>query len=148
MKLIPHLLVAASIAASVAACSQPQNEAPNASDMPANSQMDHGDMDHGDMQTDMDHSTMDHGAMEGGMAAAEASSEGVINSVNAEGGSVNITHPPMPEINWPEMTMDIPVSGTVDLSAFNDGDTVQFTVRRGRDDVFRIVEMTAVEGSE
>ena len=148
MKLIPNLLVAASTAAFVAACSQPENEATNASDMPANSQMDHGDMDHGDMQAEMDHSTMDHGAMEGGMAAAEASSEGVINSINAEGGSVNITHPPMPEINWPEMTMDIPVSGTVDLSAFNDGDTVQFTVRRGRDDVFRIVEMTAVEASE
>ena len=148
MKLTPHLLIAASTAVLMAACSQPESETPIEPETAANSQMDHGDMDHGDMQDEMDHSTMDHGAMGGDMVAAEARAEGVINSINADSGSVNITHPPMPEIGWPEMTMDIPVTGTVDLSALNDGDTVQFTVRRGRDDVFRIVEITAIEASE
>lgn len=153
-------LIAASTAALIAACSEPETEAPAdaaeasaAGEQTASSGMDHGDMNHGemasgDMHAGMDHGGMDHGAMSGGMAAAEATAEGVVNTIDPDAGSVNITHPPMPEINWPEMTMDIPVTGTVDLSGFSEGDTVRFTVRRGRDDVFRIVEMTLAGASE
>ncbi len=153
-------LIAASTAALIAACSEPETEAPAdaaeasaAGEQTASSGMDHGDMNHGemtggDMNAGMDHGGMDHDAMSGGMAAAEATAEGVVNTIDSDAGSVNITHPPMPEINWPEMTMDIPVTGTVDLSGFSEGDTVRFTVRRGRDDVFRIVEMTPAGASE
>ncbi len=153
-------LIAASTAALIAACSEPETEAPSdaaeasaAGEQTASSGMDHGDMNHGemaggDMHAGMDHGGMDHDAMAGGMGAAEATAEGVVNTIDPDAGSVNITHPPMPEINWPEMTMDIPVTGTVDLSGFSEGDTVRFTVRRGRDDVFRIVEMTPAEADE
>ncbi|MCP2678886.1 copper-binding protein [Maricaulaceae bacterium NA33B04] len=148
MKLTPHLLAAASSAVLMAACSQPESTGPAEPDMATDTQMDHADMDHGDMDSGDMQAGMDHGSMGGGMVAAEASSEGVLNAINADAGSVNITHPPMPEIGWPEMTMDVPVSGSVDLSAFDEGDAVQFTVRRGRDDVFRIVEMTAAGAGE
>ena len=153
-------LIAVSTAALIAACSEPETEAPAdaaeasaAGEQTASSSMDHGDMNHGemaggDMHAGMDHGDMNHDAMSGGMAAVEASAEGVLNAIDPDAGSVNITHPPMPEINWPEMTMDIPVTGTVDLSGFSEGDTVRFTVRRGRDDVFRIVDMTPVEAGE
>jgi len=115
--------------------------------------MDHSAMNHGEMASDdmhagMNHGDMDHGAMSGSMAAMEASATGVLNAINPDGGSVNITHPPMPDINWPEMTMDITVSGTVDLSQFSENDAVRFTVRRGRDDVFRIVEMAPAEADQ
>ena len=157
-------LIAASTAALIAACSEPESEAPattveadageqaSSPDM-ARSGMTGGDMNHeqmagGDMQAGMDHGDMDHGAMSGGMAAAEATAEGVLNTIDPDAGSVNITHPPMPEIDWPEMTMDVPVTGTVDLSGFSEGDAVRFTVRRGRDDVFRIVEMAPAEADE
>ena len=149
-------LIAASTAALIAACSEPETEAPAdaaeasaAGEQTASSSMDHGDMNHGEMAGGDMHAGMDHGGMDhGGMTAAEATAEGVVNTIDPDAGSVNITHPPMPEINWPEMTMDIPVTGTVDLSGFSEGDTVRFTVRRGRDDVFRIVEMTPAEADE
>lgn len=152
-------LIAASTAALITACSEPASEAPAdiaaapADEQTASSGMDHGEMDHSDMASDdmqagMDHGGMDHGAMSGGMMAAEASAEGVINAIDPDAGSVNITHPPMPEINWPEMTMDIPVAAMVDLSGFSEGDAVRFTVRRGRDDVFRIVDMSPIEADE
>ncbi|VXD02030.1 Copper binding protein CusF [Oceanicaulis sp. 350] len=155
-------LIAASTAALIAACSEPESEAPATAAVAAGAEsmsginhggmnhtdMNHGEMAGGDMQAGMDHGDMDHGTMSGGMAAVEASAEGMLNAVDQGAASVNITHPPMPEINWPEMTMDIPVTGTVDLSELSEGDTVRFTVRRGRDDVFRIVEMTPTEAGE
>ena len=169
----PLFLIAASTAALIAACSEPEAredaaEAFSAGEQTASSGTDHGGMDHGemdgdDMHAETDHGDMNHGEMadgdmhagmdhggmdHGGMTAAEATAEGVVNTIDPDAGSVNITHPPMPEINWPERTMDIPVTGTVDLSGFSEGDTVRFTVRRGRDDVFRIVEMTPAEADE
>lgn len=39
------------------------------------------------------------------------------------------------------MTMDLPVTRRVDLKTFVTGDPVTFTLKRGRDNVFRIVEM-------
>lgn len=157
-------LIAASTAALIAACAEPESETPATTaeaapgEQAPSSGMDNGDMGHGDMnqsgmadgdmQAGMAHGDMDHGSMSGGMAAVEASAEGVLNAVDQGAASVNITHPPMPEINWPEMTMDVPVSGTVDLSGFSEGDAVRFTVRRGRDDVFRIVAMAPAEAGE
>lgn len=114
----------------------------------------HNDHDH----DNMDHGQMDHGAMDPGEhdshanhamgATAEASADGVLNAIDMAAGTVNITHPPMPEIGWPEMTMDLPVTRQVDLSEFEAGQSVRFTVRRGRDDVFRIVAMQPAEAAQ
>lgn len=161
-------LLAVSGAAILAACSQPDtagsdgsqaaessamSAAPNPGEMERGEMMqdhmDDADMNGAMMQEGAGDDAMDHGAMmQGGMAAAEASAQGVLNAIDRDAGLVNITHPPMPEIGWPEMAMDIPVTGMVDLSGFNEGDTVRFTVRRGRDDVFRIVEMTPAGAGE
>ncbi len=132
------LALIASTAVLAAACSSPEAEStPNA----GSAAMSHGDTGHGAMeQNEMDHSTMDHGAM----AAAEATGRGVLNAIDAENSVVNITHPAMPEIGWPEMTMDLPATRAVDLSELSPGDQVTFTVRRGRDDQFRIVAMSTV----
>ncbi len=87
-----------------------------------------------------------HGGIDLGAGdASEATALGTINAVDAEAGSINITHPPMPEIGWPAMTMDVPVTRRVDLSAFEAGQDVNFTIRRGRDDVFRVVEIEPAE---
>lgn len=94
-------------------------------------------MDHGKM---MDHSKMDHGAMG---KADEASGVGVINSVDAEKGTINITHEPMPELGWPTMTMDMPVTKRVDLGSVKAGDKVDFKVKLGRDKQYRVTEMEA-----
>lgn len=95
-------------------------------------------MDHGQM--------MDHGAMGAGdMAQAETSGaaqgQGVINSVDAAGRSVNITHDPIPALSWPGMTMDLPVTENVDLSGLSSGEKVDFKIVLGSDNVYRITEM-------
>lgn len=165
------LLIVTSSAALIAACSQPETAVPandgaggdTGDTMMADGMnqegMGSGSMGHeGENRSETspdsdatDHAAMDHNAMgQGamGMAATEASAHGVLNEINAANGSVNITHPPMPEIGWPEMTMDMPVTGRVDLLAYAEGDAVAFTVRRGRDDVYRIVAMQPSSGGE
>jgi len=143
------LALIASATALAAACSSPEEEMSGAHADTA--QMPHNDADHGAMDDSamdrgaVDADAMNHGDMNpGAMAAAEATAPGVLNAIDVENGAVNLTHPPMPEIGWPEMAMDLPVTRAVDLSQFSAGDRVTFTVRRGRDDQFRIVAMDVV----
>jgi len=106
---------------------------------------DHGKMDQGQMGHDqMDHSKMDHGAMshEAQPGATQASGVGVVNSVDSAKKQVNLTHEPMPQLGWPQMTMDLPVTSGVDLGSVKPGDKVSFTLKLGRDKVYRIMEMS------
>jgi Cu/Ag efflux protein CusF len=89
----------------------------------------------------MDHSKMGHGKMQAPASADEATVAGVINSVDAEGGKVNVTHEPVKELGWPTMTMDLAVSKRVDLSAVKPGSNVTFKLKLGRDKQYRITEI-------
>lgn len=84
---------------------------------------------------------MDHGQMHQG-DKSEAIGKAVINAVDRDAHSVNLTHEPMPEFGWPKMTMDLPVTRKVDLSATKAGDQVVFTVKLGRDKKFRIIQLS------
>ncbi|EGV30936.1 hypothetical protein ThidrDRAFT_2300 [Thiorhodococcus drewsii AZ1] len=92
----------------------------------------------------MDHQTMGHEAM-GSMEQSEQSGvtmgKGVINSVDATKGEVNISHDPIPALSWPAMTMDLPVTEQVDLTGVNPGDKVDFGILLGDDNVYRITEL-------
>lgn len=112
----------------------------------------HGAMDHGKMEKgSMDHGNMEHGnAAHGEMGemkavevkpGTEASGVGVLNSVDTDKGTVNVTHEPMPELGWPSMTMDLPVTKRVDLSALKAGEKVGFTLKLGRDKQYRVMKM-------
>jgi Cu(I)/Ag(I) efflux system protein CusF len=70
---------------------------------------------------------------------------GVIKSVDAQNASVNITHDPIPALQWPAMTMDLPVAEQVDLSGVKAGDTVDFTILLGSDNVYRVTEMAPAQ---
>ena len=126
-------ILAAPLALGTAACSPQDTQAPAGNDESAPAV-------HDDHYGQDDHDEMDHAGMTAD-AALEASAAGILNAVDIEAGSVNLSHPPMPEIGWPAMTMDLPVTRQVDLSAFEEGQEVRFTVRRGRDNMFRIVAM-------
>ena len=115
---------------------------------------DHTDMKHEMKEmpsTDpgMDHSKMDHSKMETTemevSGAKEATGTGVINSVDADGRSINITHDPMPEFGWPKMTMDLATTKKVDLSNVKEGDKVEFKLKLGRDKKFRVIEMESAQ---
>lgn len=52
---------------------------------------------------------------------------GTLNAITDN--KVNVTHGPIPALQWPEMTMDLPVSESVDLSGFEKGDSVRFFLK-------------------
>ena len=89
----------------------------------------------------MDHSKMGHGAMQAPANEGEATVIGVINSIDAAGGKINVTHEPVKELGWPTMTMDLPVTKRVDLSTLKAGSNVKFKLKLGRDKQYRITEI-------
>ncbi len=99
---------------------------------------DHGSMDH----SKMDHGTMSHGEIKPG---TEASGVGVVNSIDTEKKMINLTHEPMPKLNWPTMTMDLPVTRRVDLGALKAGDKVDFKLKLGRDKQYRVIDIAPSE---
>lgn len=97
--------------------------------------------------TSTDHSNMDHSKMEMESPAdvTEAEASAKINSIDAEGGKVNVTHAPVPALGWPTMTMDLPVTRRVDLSTVKPGSDVMIKLKKGRDKTFRIIAITPAE---
>ncbi|MBF0448099.1 MAG: copper-binding protein [Magnetococcales bacterium] len=103
--------------------------------------MQHSGMNHSDHQ--MPTAKMDHtgNPAEMAMPMNQADAMGTIQSINSEGNMVSLSHDPIPALGWPAMTMDLPVTKRVDLSQFKTGETVHFTLKKGRDNQFRIISM-------
>jgi Cu/Ag efflux protein CusF len=86
-------------------------------------------------------SMADHGHHAGGANIQQADGFGQLHSIDSQGGSVNLTHDPIEAIGWPAMRMDLPVTRRVDLGQFQAGDPVRFSIKLGRDQIWRIVSM-------
>jgi len=86
-----------------------------------------------------------HSEMKATPGNKEAVAVGVVNSIDAANGTINITHEPVPELDWPKMTMDLPVTRRVNLSKVETGKSVNFTLKQGRDKQFRVI---AIEPKE
>lgn len=114
----------------------------------ADGQTDHSKMNHQKMegvttaQAQMDHGTKNN---EAAPSVSQATGTGVINSIDAAKKHVNLKHNPIPELGWPEMTMDLRVSSKVDLGKIKAGDKVTFRLKLGRDKTYRIIEMEAAK---
>ncbi len=78
-------------------------------------------------------------------APAEAAGVGVIEKVDADKGMVTVTHEPMPEVGWPKMTMDFPVTKRVDLSGVKEGEKVNFKIKLGVDKQYRLTEVAPAQ---
>ena len=126
IKMVITLLVISLFAVAAVAA---QNNAMQGGEHAGHAAMDHSKMDHG---------TMDH-KMEG--ASAEATGVGVIHSVSKLNRMVNLTHEPIPALNWPEMTMDLPVEKSVDLNSLKAGDKVTFSLKLGADKKYIITSI-------
>ena len=90
----------------------------------------HGGMDHGAMGHGAD-----HGAMSEGVHA-----EATLNAV--ADGAVNVTHGPIPEIGWPQMTMDLPLLEGADLGGAKAGDAVTMMLEKGPDGLYGVKGMS------
>jgi Cu(I)/Ag(I) efflux system membrane fusion protein len=55
---------------------------------------------------------------------------GVVNSINAAAGRVNITHDPVPELKWPAMKMNFKAHDPAMLKDLKPGMTVDFEIQK------------------
>jgi Cu(I)/Ag(I) efflux system membrane fusion protein len=63
---------------------------------------------------------------------------GVINTVEQASRTLNVTHDPIPELNWPVMTMDFPVAKGVKLEGLKADSQARFRIRQGEDGRYEI----------
>ena len=82
---------------------------------------------------------MDHSSMNMSTEAMKSAvhAKAVVNSI--EGGMVNVSHDPIPEIGWPAMTMDLSVLPNVKImDTIKSGDTVTMMLVKGKDGMYGI----------
>lgn len=79
------------------------------------------------------------------LAKPEIWTEGVINEIAIDSRTLNVTHEPIPELNWPLMTMDFPVAEGVSLDGLTVDGEARFRIREGADGRY---EVDAIELSE
>lgn len=91
----------------------------------------------------MDHSTMDHS----NMAMSDEKMEGAVHTkavVNSIGdGTVNVSHEPIPEIGWPAMTMDMPLTADAVIEGVAEGDEIVLMLIKGDDGMYAVSAMMA-----
>lgn len=61
-------------------------------------------------------------------SAGPVQSRGVITAINTEKRKVTLSHEPIPELNWPRMTMGFSVAPEVKLDGLSKNDPVVFTL--------------------
>jgi Cu(I)/Ag(I) efflux system membrane fusion protein len=72
---------------------------------------------------------------------------GIIRNIFSQDSKVNMSHDPIPELKWPEMTMDFQVRPNVNLDEFKPDDRVIFELEEGEDG-YVIKSMHRHEGME
>lgn len=89
----------------------------------------------------------DHTMMhtEGKAAAQSHQGKGIINSVDATAGKVNITHEPIASLGWSGMTMDLGVQDKAVLANLKKGQKVTFKLVEVRKGKFVISEIVAAK---
>jgi Cu(I)/Ag(I) efflux system protein CusF len=70
---------------------------------------------------------------------------GTINSVDARGGKINLTHEAIASLDWPGMTMDFDVQDKAVLANLKPGQKVKFKLVEARRGKYVISEISAVK---
>ncbi|WP_172566290.1 efflux RND transporter periplasmic adaptor subunit [Vibrio navarrensis] len=76
-------------------------------------------------------------------SAETAWAKGEITDVMANHGMLTINHQPVPEWNWPGMTMNFNAAQGVDLSALQKGQAIEFEMQKTDDGQYQIVAIKA-----
>ena len=71
---------------------------------------------------------------------------GVVNSVDLDARTVNLSHDPIKKIGWGKMTMDFAVSDMVALQKFQKGDNVHFMLTKNDDGAYDVSMMMPIGG--
>jgi len=75
-----------------------------------------------------------------------AQGSGTVNSVDASGHKINLTHGPIAALGWPGMTMDFEVAPAVDLRTLQPGARVDFTIEQGDGGTYEIQSVKPAGG--
>ncbi len=124
----------ASLKASLQRMQSPSTEKTNAS---SKMESDQDDTKAASATGEMDHSQ--HTSME-----KKIEGKGVIREIMASEGRVKISHEPIPELNWPDMTMFFQLLPAVKLDNFKPEDKVEFELQQA-DDGYVIKAMRKLE---
>ncbi|HAS6065494.1 TPA: efflux RND transporter periplasmic adaptor subunit [Vibrio vulnificus] len=76
-------------------------------------------------------------------AAETAWAKGEITDLMADHGMLTINHQPVPEWNWPGMTMNFNAAQGVDLSALQKGQAIEFEMQKTDDGQYQIIAIKA-----
>ncbi len=85
----------------------------------------------------------------GDLLARRTTGHGVVNKIAPGQGVVNITHDPIADLSWPEMTMDFEVAPNVSLDNVKVGAVIDFELQRTIEGNYLVVsiEPTAPRGA-
>ncbi len=67
--------------------------------------------------------------------------EGTVNKVDAKAGTFNVTHGPIPSLNWPPMTMDFQVKDKSALKGIEAGQKVEISIVQEGEGKFVVTEI-------
>ena len=87
----------------------------------------------------------DHSHDHGDQSAQGAKGKGVVNSVDAAGHKVNVSHEPIPSLKWPAMKMDFAVAPSVDLKSVQAGSQIEFVVGKNKEGLPEIQSIQPVK---
>ena len=87
----------------------------------------------------------DHDHDHGAQSAQGAKGKGVVNSVDAAGHKVNVSHEPIPSLKWPAMKMDFAVASSVDLKSVQAGSQIEFVVGMNKEGLPEIQSLQPVK---
>ncbi|MEO1019654.1 MAG: copper-binding protein [Pseudomonadota bacterium] len=107
-------------------------------------------MDHGDHAMDKSHSGDDMKALFGEdyQKGDIGHAYGTVQSINADRTNLVIDHGPIHGIDMAAMTMGFDVLAEADLSGIEEGDRVEFLVRKGRDGSYRIMTICTMKDDD
>ncbi|MEO1473686.1 MAG: copper-binding protein [Pseudomonadota bacterium] len=90
-------------------------------------------------------STADHSHKHGEHAAMKEGvhTKGTLHAIN--GDTVNLTHEPIPEIGWPQMTMDLKLLEGAEVGAVGPGDPITVMLEKGADGLYGIRALAPAE---
>jgi Cu/Ag efflux protein CusF len=78
------------------------------------------------------------------MASESVAATGTLNSIDATANKVNITHGPIPALEWPGMTMDFQLGAGVSLEGIEPGAKVSFQLRKLAGGAYEIESLSPV----
>jgi Cu/Ag efflux protein CusF len=78
-------------------------------------------------------------------AGEPISATGKVNAIMASERKVNITHDPIPALDWPGMTMDFRLADSASLKGIEAGTRVVFQLRKASDGAYEIESLKPLQ---